>query len=352
MLTQNFIPDYQNLVSAARRMRPKRLPLYEHSIGSEVLERLTGLKIKDIAHSMNAAERREGLKNMLEAWRLLGYDCASFEFCITDILPGGGCLIHEHQEPVIKTMADLERYPWDALPDIFFERYGWVYDIIREELPAGMKLIGGVGNGPFECAQDIIGFVGLCYMKYDDPELYDALFNRIGVLMQTIWSRFLQRFGDIMAVCRVGDDYGFKSQTMLPNEDIRRLIVPHFRALIEEVHRYNKPFLLHSCGNIALVMNDFIKAGIDAKHSNEDAICPFTDWPEQYGDKIAVFGGIDVDYLCRKTPEEVRKQTLRVLTDMEKWPGFAFGTGNSVPDYANIENYTAMLETARKFRGE
>jgi uroporphyrinogen decarboxylase len=41
---------------------------------------------------------------------------------------------------------------------------------MREATAAVMKIIGGVGNGVFECVRDITGFVDLCYIISDDPD--------------------------------------------------------------------------------------------------------------------------------------------------------------------------------------
>lgn len=69
-------------------------------------------------------------------------------------------------------------------------------------MPAGMKAIGGHGNGVFECVQDIVGYTDLCYIS-------------------------LKEFGDVYCVCRFGDDMGFKSNTLIPAEDVRNYIVPN-----------------------------------------------------------------------------------------------------------------------------
>jgi len=52
-------------------------------------------------------------------------------------------------------------------------------------------------------------------------------------------------------------------------------------------------------------MEEVLAAGIDAKHSNEDAIAPYGRWIELFGRRIGLFGGIDVDVLCRKKPAEI-----------------------------------------------
>jgi len=224
--------------------------------------------------------------------------------------------------------------------------------MLREALPAGMKAVGGVGNGVFECVQDLTGYMSLCYLREDDPELYADLFKKIGDLMVGYWKRFLAEFSDVFCVMRFGDDLGFKSTTLLSTDDIKEHVVPQYKRVIDLVHSAGKPFLLHSCGCIFNVMDDLIEAGIDAKHSNEDQIAPFPVWVERYGDKIGNFGGIDTDAVCRLDKKEMREYITEVVAKCKGHGGFAFGSGNSIPNYVPAEGFMNMVEIVRELRGE
>ncbi|MBO5274428.1 MAG: hypothetical protein J6I45_07430, partial [Clostridia bacterium] len=159
-------------------------------------------------------------------------------------------------------------------------------------------------------------------------------------------------YGDIFCVLRFGDDLGFKSNTLLSADDIRTHIIPQYKAIINLVHSYGKPFLLHSCGCIFDVMEDLIAAGIDAKHSNEDQIAPFPVWVEKYGDRIGNFGGIDTDAVCRLTKSELREYISDVVKQCTGHGGFAFASGNSIPNYVPADNYISMVEIVRELRGD
>jgi uroporphyrinogen decarboxylase len=87
-------------------------------------------------------------------------------------------------------MADFNSYPWDDIPRLYFERFGPHIDALARTLPPGMKAVGGVGNGVFEAVQDLVGYLDLCLIRYDDPELYAALFRRMGEISPQIWQRF------------------------------------------------------------------------------------------------------------------------------------------------------------------
>jgi len=100
-------------------------------------------------------------------------------------------------------------------------------------------------------------------------------------------------------------------------------------------------------------MDDLIDvAGINAKHSNEDVIAPFSSWVEKYGGRIGNFGGVDTDHLCSKSEAEI-KEIIRDLYPFSKGHGgFALGSGNSIPNYVPVEGYLAMVNAARELRGD
>ena len=64
----------------------------------------------------------------------------------------------------------------------------------------------------------------------------------------TLWSELLRRWGDLFAVCRMGDDLGFKTSMLIRPELASEHVVPQYRRVIGLVHQAGKPFLWHSCG--------------------------------------------------------------------------------------------------------
>lgn len=352
MKRYEFTPDYRNLVLAARNQAAPRLPLYEHLIGGGAMTAVLGRNPYEGLSSANAAEREQSFADYWEFWRRLGYDTASFEFCTSAIFPGGGAL-GGHVDPAIKDRADFERYPWDALPDMYFEAAAPQFRALEKTCPAGMKAVGGVGNGVFECVQDLVGYMNLCYLSVDDPDLYADLFRKVGDVMAAIWSRFLREYSDVFCVLRFGDDLGFNTTTLLSTDDIRTHILPQYRRITDLVHATDRPFLLHSCGNLLAVFDDIITgANIDAKHSNEDNIAHFSVWAERFGHRIGNFGGIDTDVLCRQSPAAIRDYVRDCLDRVHTRGGIAFGSGNSIPDYVPFSGYLAMVEAVREWRGE
>ena len=347
-----FRPDYRNIQNAALNRKSDRLPIYEHSIGHGIIEKVTGKKCPD-PYNGNYSDKLEYFKIFCDFHVTLGYDAPSAEGCAAAVMPGAGAL-GNHVEGVIKTRADFEKYPWNEIEDLYFNYFSDFFKALRANLHEGMLAVGGVGNGVFECVQELVGFEELCLIRADDEELFADLFAKAGDVLCSIWTRFLPQFGDIFCVFRMGDDLGFKSSTLLPPDDIRKHVIPQYKRIIDIVHSYKKPFLLHSCGCIFDVMGDMINiAGIDAKHSNEDAIAPFSRWIDDYGTKIGNFGGLDTDALCDVTPCDIVEYTTQAYNVCAaKGRGVAMGSGNSIPDYVSVDRYVTALETIRKLRGE
>ena len=84
-------------------------------------------------------------------------------------------------------------------------------------------------------------------------------------------------------------------------------------------------------------------------HSFEDTIKTVEETKRIYGDRIAVLGGIDIDFLCRADEAAVRRRTRTTLDKCQLGGGYCLGTGNSVANYIPLDNYLAMLDEGRRF---
>jgi len=78
----------------------------------------------------------------------------------------------------------------------------------------------------------------------------------------------------------------------------------------------------------------------------QDNICPVETMYEKYAGRLAIMGGIDVDYLCRASEEEITRRSRAILEQTAERGGYALGSGNSIPDYIPLKNYLAMTRAA------
>ena len=345
-----FQPDYRHFADAMRNKQPSRLPLYEHIVSSSVMEKILDARFADLENG-DSRDLAEYFRHHCRFFQEMTYDTVSYEVCIGGTLPGH-MAICGGQGP-IQSRADFDAYPWQELPARYWRLAHPRLDALVAALPPGMKAVGGVGNGVFELAESLVGLEYLPFVEVDDPKLYADLFRAIGDLMCAIWSEFMPRYGGHFAACRFGDDLGFKSSLLTNPSTVRKHIIPQYRRVIDIVHAGGSPFLWHSCGCIFEIMDDVIALGIDAKHSNEDAIAPFDRWIADYGSRIGLLGGFDMDFLCANGADIIRDVALKSGKRFRKSAqGYAMGSGNSIPDYVPVENYLAMIRAAQELRQE
>lgn len=328
-------PDFTNLLKVLRRERPERPTLFEFFLNPRLYRKLTG---RAITEDMPLLEQT---RVWVKAFRNAGYDYArtpGSSFCfprgeVFGFRMGGGSVISDR--------ASFETFPWQN-PD------SCDYSLLTEiesELPPGMKLIVSGPGGVLENAIALVGIENLCYLIADDPELVADVFQAIG-------SRLVRHYEiaapfPAVGACISNDDWGFKTQTMLSPADMRRLVFPWHRRIVQAIHAAGKPAILHSCGNLEAVMDDIIDdLKFDGKHSYEDTIQPVEEAYEEYGQRLAILGGIDLDFVCRKPPAEVYRRSQAMLERTAASGGYALGTGNSVPEYVPDENYFAMIAAA------
>ena len=144
---------------------------------------------------------------------------------------------------------------------------------------------------------------------------------------------------------------GFRTGPLISPDDLNKFVLPGHKLMTAMSHEASRPYLLYSCGNLDLIIEDVIEdVGIDARHLLGDIIENVIPAHHQYGHRIAHLGGIDVDFLCRLNEEQIRKRVRHTLEECMEGGGYCLGTGNSVANYMPVENYLIMLDEGRRFK--
>ncbi|MGQ9628905.1 MAG: uroporphyrinogen decarboxylase family protein [bacterium] len=347
-------PDFSRFRKALlREGEPDRVPFYELFADPEIMEAVLGEPITRL-NLDDGNERKKYLRAVVRFYHSLGYDYLPLapkvfpprdnvlESRDTADLPREKRTWVDEHRGMIETRKDFERYPWPSLSSVNFSDF----EFLSRNLPEGMKVIGGT-SGVLENVMWLMGYEPLSYALYDDPNLVGDMFRRVGEILSEV-HREMAEF-DCVGALYMGDDMGYKTGTMIAPELLKKHVFPWQKRAVSAAHSRNLPFILHSCGNLEAVMDDLIDyVGIDAKHSYEDAILPVTEAKRLYGDRICILGGVDVDFICRSSEDDVRSYVRRVMRECGPGGGYALGTGNSVANYIPLKNYLAMLDEGRK----
>ena len=195
----------------------------------------------------------------------------------------------------------------------------------------------------------LFGYQNLCYLLYEQPDLVEAVFKRVGEIIYGMYGRLLG-LPKLRGFFQ-GDDMGFKTGTLLSPGDLRAHVLPWHKRLAALAHVNGLVYLLHSCGNLEQIMSDLVEdVGIDARHSYEDEGNSVLEFKRRHGDQVAILGGVDVDKLTR-LPEPELRPMCGYSGRLHAGRRFALGSGNTVCNYVPLQNYFIMVEEAFGYSG-
>jgi len=246
----------------------------------------------------------------------------------------------EHRGP-IQSWEDFEKYPWPDPAKADCSVLEWVEKNLPDDM-AAYALTSHILEQP----AILMGYETLCYKLCEEPDLAEAVFRKCG----EIWTQMTRIFASFSRVGVIwgSDDMGFKTQTLISADDLRRLCLPWHKKAAQIAHDHGKLYFLHSCGNLKAIMEDLIEGvKIDARHSYEDVIEPAAEAKRAWGGRIAILGGIDVDFLARADEAAIRRRVRETLGACMPGGGYCLGSGNSVANYIPLENYLVMLDEGR-----
>jgi uroporphyrinogen decarboxylase len=351
------------------KMVPDKPPLEEYLVDNAVMkpiiEEMLGRKWVDTSDKaeymggqMNFSEENAKtinawLDNQIAFWYHMGYDYVRVEVslplpAISHVTKDTAKGHEDHNRAwqgleagVIQTWEDFEGYPWPEVHDDNF----YIHRYICDHLPDGLGFITCHAGGVYEHVSRLMGYEGVCYSLYDNPELLKAVTDRIGELILEYNKKLLEL--ENLSVIFQGEDFGFNTQTLIPPDAIRSYFLPWHKKYAQLTHDSGRPYWLHSCGKVDDIMDDLIDdVKIDGKHSFQDNVMPIWEYKEKWGDRIALLGGIDLDKLTSYEPQRLRKYIRDVIEKCSPGGRFAVGAGNSVPSYIPVENYLTMIDEA------
>lgn len=337
-------PDFTNLLKVLRKEKPDRLTLFEFFLNADLYEKLAD------AEALKSSKQLRNLRIIISACKNAGYDFATIPTSYMQTMRFRKNETEQknskslNQGFVITDEQSFENYRW---PNPELGNYE-IYEQLETELPDGMKLIACGPGGVLENAIELVGYENLCMLSLENTELTKNIFDSIG-------SRLLRYYEIVSAFPAIGavisnDDWGFKTQTMFSPEMLRRYVFPWHKKIANAIHTKNKPAILHSCGNRSEIMDDIINhMKYDGLHSFEDIISPVENEWKKYHKRIAILGGIDMDFLAKSSSEKIRKRARKLIELSALEGSYALGSGNSIPKFVPVKNFKAMINTIHEY---
>lgn len=246
-----------------------------------------------------------------------------------------------------ETAADLDAYPFWPIPDRFD------YDSADRAARTACPEFAVVG--PWVSLFEIYCQLrGLEQSRIDlalDPDLVDAILDRIEAIQTEMMTRFFRRSGDTLDLVFVSDDIAGQTNLLMSPAMWRRHLEPRLRRWCDLIHDQGLRVFYHTDGAAEPLIGPLIECGIDVLNPIQH-VCPGM-YPAglkaKYGDRIIFHGGVDNQHVLPfGTPDDVRREVRMLKDTLGAGGGFICASCHNIQAGTPVANVLAMVDGARK----
>ena len=148
-----------------------------------------------------------------------------------------------------------------------------------------------------------------------------------------------------------GDDIATQTNMMISPDMWRKCFKPVYKRLFAYCKKINPDIKIayHSCGNLETVIEDFIEIGLDVLNPIQPLSMNPALIKEKYGERLVLFGGLDVQHtLPTGTPDDVKQEVKYLKSVLGKGGGYILNPAHHIQADTDIENILAYYEEAKK----
>ncbi len=146
-----------------------------------------------------------------------------------------------------------------------------------------------------------------------------------------------------------GIDFGTKTGPFISPRMFKEFFLEANRVRVERMHSRGLKVIKHSCGSNEGLLDYFVQIGYDCYQSIQPTagmdICEIK---KSHGDRLALWGGVAVENLVSGTPEQVREDVRRAMRCAKPGGGFILGASHSIAVGTKYDNFMAMLDEYHK----
>jgi len=247
------------------------------------------------------------------------------------------------------TIADIESFAWPSADDFDYSK---VYERALEIRQADMVSSGAY---IFLGFQPHASFRGNEKIFYDltDEDYTHCLVEHLTRFNVEFMDRLLSAGKGEISLVQTSDDMGTMDRLMLSPEAWRKFYKPDLKKAFDIVHGHGAKIWFHSCGYVGPLLEDFIEIGADCWNTFDPIVKD--NEPERVHkickNRIALDGGVSQTLFVSGKPEDIRKETRKVLERFAPDGGLLIGPTQRLTEDVPLENAVAFFETALEYKG-
>lgn len=248
----------------------------------------------------------------------------------------------------VKTMED-----WQALKPYYVDDARRVdVDAVHGALTAQRAgaMVRAEIPGAWDTLRELMGEEQACMAFYLQPDLVRDILHTI----EDTSVRVLQRVQEVVTIDQlsVHEDMAGKSGPLIGPDQVREFVAPFYRACWETVSSNGtRLFNQDSDGDMTPVLEAFLDCGVNVMHPFEPAAgMDMVAVRREYGDRVAMLGGID-KHVLRRSKDEIDRELQYKMQPLMRTGGTVFGLDHRIPNGTPLENYRYYVRRGRELLG-
>jgi uroporphyrinogen decarboxylase len=241
------------------------------------------------------------------------------------------------------------REKWEELikPNIFADpkRIGFEgYKNGKKYAAENNKYFMWSGPHVFELMHPVCGHEMMLMAMIEDPDWVKDMCETYTKAMIGMWEMLFDQEG-VPDGMFIYEDMGFKGAPFMSPAMYREFIMPSHKATLDYAHSKGLKVMMHSCGFIEPLLPHIIEAGIDGLQVIEvkagmDLLRIF----KNFGDKIALMGGIDVRTVYSNDKKIVDAELESKIPIVKEGFAYFLHSDHSIPKTVEYETYKYFIE--------
>lgn len=223
---------------------------------------------------------------------------------------------------------------------------------IREETDYALVARHVISGGAFDYG---------CFLRGTEQWLMDLILNRdivdyivskVVEVQTSLYDILLSSTGPEVDIVEMAQDYGTQNSPIISPKLYREIFKENDARVISFIKSKAPKVraLLHSCGSIVDLLDDFIEIGVDIINP----VQPFAagmnhaDLKKRYGNRICFHGGIDIQKILPGDINRLKNFVVKTIKTLGDEGGYILAPANNIQIDTPPENLIAMYETARE----
>ena len=259
----------------------------------------------------------------------------------------------QHLNPVVKTPKDFTEMvepllDADGMRRVCSSRYPFKQELEQMIKRFQKKFFVAVGvEGPLGYSMSLCGGLArtlVFLMKNQDFMGY--MLNSVTDFLSKICESYIEAGVDGIWVF---DDLGSREGPFLPPKLYEKLIKPNHQKLCAPFVKRGLPRLLHSDGNIEIIMPQLIDAGFVGLQPLQNDVIDIKRMKEKYGDLLTLMGGIDTRVLSSGDPTAIEKEVATKIGVAGTGGRYIATSDGPVPPTVSLDSYQLFRKLVKEY---